>query len=151
MSETGDARSTGFEGEASKERELPRQRQEPSDIEAQKEAVVEAVLNTPRKNQLEVAAEVMDLLSPVDREKLRLRFLPSASIQDADRATSMWIWKVTVFVFVLILLISVLTLSVATLWFPHAARQIILTVVTTAAGILAGFITGRSSGGSSSS
>jgi hypothetical protein len=59
------------------------------------------------------------------------------------------IWQVIVWTFAIVLVLSVGALIVAAFWGERAGTniQILLTVVTTVAGILAGFVSGRASSG----
>ena len=90
-----------------------------------------------RKPFLESAART---LPAEDQKELSASLAPTQPVTD-------WIWRVIISVFALVFVLSVLTLCVAILWQPGGDVQTLLTVITTVAGILAGFISGRASTG----
>lgn len=95
----------------------------------------------PPEAKKDVAAQAIRTLSFEDREDLAERVLPTQGI--ADR-----IWQIIVWAFALVFVLSALALFAAAFWNPDQI-QILLTVVTTVAGVLAGFISGRASSGGS--
>jgi hypothetical protein len=81
----------------------------------------------------------LQLLSEEDRKAIANSLMPTQPVTD-------WIWKVTVGVFASVFVLATLALCAGALWFEGDV-QTLLTVVTTVAGILAGFISGRASTG----
>lgn len=118
-----------------------------SNIEARKTAVAQAVNSARSENKKEIAGEAVEQLSSKQQREIAHRFLPSS--EAADR---IWVMIVKTFAIVLIVgmiaLCGVVTLAV----FREVDKdlvQIMLTVFSTVAGILAGFITGQAVGSSS--
>jgi hypothetical protein len=85
----------------------------------------------------------LQLLPAEDRRAIASSLMPTQPVTD-------WIWKVTVGVFASVFVLATLALCAGALWFKGDV-QTLLTVVTTVAGILAGFISGRASAGGSTS
>jgi hypothetical protein len=81
----------------------------------------------------------LQLLPAEDRRAIANSLMPTQPVTD-------WIWKVTVGVFASVFVLATLALCAGALWFKGDV-QTLLTVVTTVAGILAGFISGRASTG----
>jgi len=118
-----------------------------SDVGARKTAVATAVETASPKNRTEIAAEAVEQLPARAQAQIASRFLPSEKA--ADR---IWLMIVKTFAFILVLgmlgLVSVVALAI----FREVDKdlvQIMLTVFSTIAGILAGFITGQAVGTSS--
>ena len=108
--------------------------------EARKDAAAEAMIALSPEARKDAAAEAMNTLSSKDQEDLARRMLPSPGV--ADR-----IWQIIVWAFAVVFVLSAIAFFVAALWRAENI-ELLLTVVTTIAGILAGFISGRSSTGS---
>jgi hypothetical protein len=94
-----------------------------------------------KRHFLESAAST---LPAKDQRELSASLAPTQPVTD-------WIWKAIVGSFALAFLFAVLTLCVAVLLRLDGDIQSLLTVVTTVAGILAGFISGRASAGGTAS
>ncbi len=109
--------------------------------ETKKEVTAEAVLGLSPEAKKDVTAQAISTLSSEDREDLAQRMQPSQFV--ADR-----LWLIIVWAFSGVFVLSTLAFFLAALWRPDNI-ELLLTVVTTIAGILAGFISGRSSAGSS--
>src|SRR5215204_5955448 len=90
------------------------------------------------ETQREVVSQ-LQLLPAEDRRTIANSLMPTQPVTD-------WIWKVTVGVFASVFVLATLALCAGALWFEGDV-QTLLTVVTTVAGILAGFISGRASTG----
>jgi hypothetical protein len=88
--------------------------------------------------QREVVGQ-LQLLPEEARKAIANSLMPTQPVTD-------WIWKATVGVFASVFVLATLALCAGTLWFEGDV-QTLLTVVTTVAGILAGFISGRASTG----
>lgn len=110
-------------------------------LETKKEVTAEAVLGLSPEAKKDVTAQAISTLSSEDREDLAQRIRPSQIVADQ-------IWKIIVWAFAVVFVLSTLAFFLAALWLPGNI-ELLLTVVTTIAGILAGFISGRSSTGSS--
>jgi hypothetical protein len=83
----------------------------------------------------------LQALSPEQRKEIAGLLLP-------EQQTTNWIWLIIVSSFALVLILSVAALCYGVLWNVAGEIQILLTIVTTVAGILAGFVSGRASTGS---
>ena len=94
-----------------------------------------------RRLFLEAAART---LPAEDRKDLSSILAPSQPVTD-------WVWRVIVLAFAIVLVLAVATICAAVLLRPGSDVQTLLTVVTTVAGILAGFISGRASTGGTAS
>jgi type IV secretory pathway VirB2 component (pilin) len=127
--------------------------------EAKLDATVEAIKTLSAQGLADLIKQLEDL--PPEQRKLFLeaaaRTLPAedqkelgASLAPTQPVTD-WIWKVIVGVFAFAFASTVLALCGAVLWQPGGDIQSLLTVVTTVAGILAGFISGRASTGGTAS
>jgi hypothetical protein len=104
-----------------------------------------AWLQAIRPEDLKDVAETAASLLPTQEQKeLGARLIP-------DKPVINWIWRVIIGAFALAFVLAVLTLCVAVLWQPGGDIQSLLTVVTTVAGILSGFISGRASAGATAS
>ena len=110
-------------------------------LETKKEVAAEAVINLSPEAKKDVTAQAISTLSSEDQEDLAQRIKPSQIV--ADR-----IWQIIVWAFAGVFVLSTLAFFLAALWRPDNI-ELLLTVVTTIAGILAGFISGRSSSGGS--
>jgi len=102
---------------------------------------LEGLPSEQRRLFLEAAART---LPAEDRKDLSSILAPSQPVTD-------WIWRVIVLAFAFVLVLAVATLCAAILWQPGSDVQTLLTVITTVAGILAGFISGRASVGGTAS
>lgn len=118
-----------------------------SDSEARKSAVAAAVETADRDKRVEIAAEAVEHLPARAQAQIASRFLPSEKAAD-----KIWLKIVNTFSTILVLgmlgLVAVVGLAV----FREVDKdlvQIMLTVFSTIAGILAGFITGQAFGTSS--
>lgn len=118
-----------------------------SNIEARKTAVAQAVNSALSENKKEIAGEAVEQLSAREQREIAHRFLPSPETSD-----EIWVMIVKTFAIVLVIgmaaLVGVVTLAI----FREVDKdlvQIMLTVFSTVAGILAGFITGQAVGSSS--
>jgi hypothetical protein len=116
-------------------------------LEAKKGAAAQAVNSASPENKVKVAGEAVEQLPSKEQKEIAHRFLPSPTA--ADR---IWVMIVRTFAIVLVLgmisLVGVVGLAV----FREVDKdlvQIMLTVFSTIAGILAGFITGQAVGSSS--
>jgi hypothetical protein len=105
------------------------------------------VVDLSNEEKIALATASLESLPQEQKQNVatNLGVLPD-QLPNPNDATVNWIWRLTIGVFVFVLVASVLTLCAATLWYPNADTQIILTVVTTVVGTLAGFISGRASG-----
>jgi hypothetical protein len=90
---------------------------------------------------LEAAART---LPAEDQKALSASLAPTQPVTD-------FVWRVIVLAFAFVLVLAVIFLCIATLWRPGSDVQTLLTVVTTVAGILSGFISGRASAGGTAS
>ena len=118
-----------------------------SNIEARKAAVVQAVNSASPENKKEVAGEAVEQLSYKEQQEIAHRFLPSSQVTDQ-------IWVMIVRTFAIVLVVGMVSLVgvVALAVFREVDKdlvQMMLTVFSTVAGILAGFITGQAVGSSS--
>lgn len=116
--------------------------------DAKKDVVAAAVQDASGAAKREVADAAVRTLSPEDREALAERFLPDQPVTNA-------IWLLIVKTFAIVLIGSSLALAAAVIVsmfrrVDAAMVQVLLTVITTVAGILAGFISGRQSTGAGS-
>jgi hypothetical protein len=87
-----------------------------------------------------VALEVGRSLTSQDQRDVASSLLPSQGVINR-------IWLIIVGTFAVVFVVSAFTLCGAVLWGVSTNIQTLLTVVTTIAGILAGFISGRASTG----
>ncbi len=138
------------------EREVITEAVKRTTLDARKAAVAEAVNSAADRNKKDVAAEaVQDLpnnakkamlteaaqsLDRKDREEV-VECLGSPDQQATNR-----IWQMIVAAFAVVFVGSSIALIVAVFFGPKDI-QLLLTVVTTVAGILAGFVSGRASSG----
>jgi hypothetical protein len=115
-------------------------RKEQTDLMTQLEAL--------RPEQRKVVTEAAARTLPAEYQKeLSFSLAPTQPVTD-------WIWRVIVGAFAIVFVLAVLSLCVAVVlpaFLPNPSGaselQTLLTVVTTVAGILAGFISGRASTG----
>jgi hypothetical protein len=110
--------------------------------EAKREIALAALSHMDARTQREVVGQ-LQLLPEQDRKAIAISLMPTQPVTD-------WIWKVTVGVFASVFVIATLALCASALW-SQGDVQTLLTVVTTVAGILAGFISGRASTGGTAS
>jgi hypothetical protein len=110
-------------------------------LETRREVANETIAALSPEAKKDVTAQAISTLSSEDREDLAQRIRPSQFV--ANR-----IWLIIVWAFSSVFVMSTLAFFLAALWRPDNI-ELLLTVVTTIAGILAGFISGRSSAGSS--
>src|ERR687894_471712 len=111
--------------------------------EAKQSVATETIQALPPETKKTVATEMARALSPEDQADLVGR------LQGPTQQITNRIWQVIVWTFAIVLVLSVGALIVAAFWTKRAGTniQILLTVVTTVAGILAGFVSGRASSG----
>jgi hypothetical protein len=107
-------------------------------VEAKREIAIEVLRSLDSHTQKDVVRE-LQLLPAEQRRAIANSLMPTQPVTD-------WIWKVTVGVFASVFVLATLALCAGALWFKGDV-QTLLTVVTTVAGILAGFISGRASTG----
>ena len=109
---------------------------------AKREIALSALRTMDSETQRNVVSQ-LQLLPEEDRKAIAISLMPTQPVTD-------WIWKVTVGVFASVFVIATLALCAGALW-SQGDVQTLLTVVTTVAGILAGFISGRASTGGTAS
>jgi hypothetical protein len=114
--------------------------------EARKQVIAEAGRILTPEDKKDHLAEVAQSLSRKDRKELR-RSLSSLPLPSGDVADQ--IWLIIVGAFAIVFVLSALALVAAAIFGVAEKIELLLTVVTTVAGILAGFISGRSSSVSS--
>src|ERR687893_186733 len=109
--------------------------------EAKQSVATETIQALPPEEKENVAAEMARALSPEDQADLVGR------LQGPTQQITNQICQIIVRTFAIVLVLSVGALIVAAFWTERAGTniQILLTVVTTVAGILAGFVSGRAS------
>ena len=118
-----------------------------SDSEARKSAVAAAVETADRVNLAEIASEAVEQLPARAQAQVASRFLPSERAAD-----KIWLKMVDTFSAILVLGMLGLVAVVGMALFREVDKdlvQIMLTVFSTIAGILAGLITGQAFGTSS--
>ena len=106
--------------------------------EAKREIAKQVLRSLDSQTQKDVVRE-LQLLPAEQRRAIANSLMPTQPVTD-------WIWKVTVGVFACVFVLATIALCVGALW-SRGDVQTLLTVVTTVAGILAGFISGRASTG----
>ena len=111
--------------------------------EAKQDVAAEAVRSLPPEAKKEAAITAAQTLSPEDKEDIIGR-LQGPTQRTADR-----IWQLIVGTFALVFVLGSVALFVA-VFLNLTQVQMLLTVFTTVAGILTGFISGRASSGRSS-
>ena len=126
---------------------------------AQKEAVAEAVRALPPEDRKDAAADAVQALSPEAKKDVTAQTISTLSFEDRKDLGQLFqpsqdvanrIWLIIVVAFALVFVGSATAFFVAALSLGRAQNiELLLTVVTTIAGILAGFISGRSSTGGS--
>lgn len=126
---------------------------------AQKEAVAEAVRALPPEDRKDAAADAVQALSPEAKKDVAAQAISTLSSEDRKDLGQLFqpsqdvanrIWLIIVVAFALVFVGSTIAFFVAALSLERAGNiELLLTVVTTIAGILAGFISGRSSTGGS--
>jgi hypothetical protein len=107
--------------------------------EAKTQLASETAERLPREAQDELIRG-LQALSPKERKEIVGLLLPEQRITN-------WIWLIIVGSFALVMVLSVGALCAGVLWHASGEIQTLLTVVTTVAGILAGFVSGRASTG----
>lgn len=118
-----------------------------STLAARKTAVATAVNSALSTNKKEIAGEAVEQLSAREQREIAHRFLPSPAASD-----EIWVMIVKTFATVLVIGMAALVGVVILAIFREVDKdlvQIMLTVFSTVAGILAGFITGQAVGSSS--
>jgi type IV secretory pathway VirB2 component (pilin) len=105
--------------------------------EAKREIAKQVLRSLDSQTQKDVVRE-LQLLPAEQRRAIANSLMPTQPVT--------WIWKVTVGVFACVFVLATISLCVGALW-SRGDVQTLLTVVTTVAGILAGFISGRASTG----
>jgi hypothetical protein len=108
--------------------------------EAKQDVAAEAVRSLPPEAKKEAAVTAAQTLSPEDKEDIIGR-LQGPTQRTADR-----IWQLIVGTFALVFVLGSVALFVA-VFLNLTQVQMLLTVFTTVAGILTGFISGRASSG----
>ena len=119
--------------------------------EDKKAVVTAAIESVPEEVKQDVALQAIRSLSPDTQEEVlaRLQRLPRedreqiAGLLVPDQPVTNRIWTIIVGAFALVFVLSAVALFVVAL--QTGEIQTLLTVVTTVAGILAGFISGRAS------
>jgi hypothetical protein len=111
---------------------------ESADEKGRREIAKQVLRSLDSQTQKDVVRE-LQLLPAEQRRAIANSLMPTQPVTD-------WIWKVTVGVFACVFVLATLALCAGALWFKGDV-QTLLTVVTTVAGILAGFISGRASTG----
>jgi hypothetical protein len=106
--------------------------------------LVKTLLDMDPDTRKSVALEVGRSLTSEDQREVASSLLPTQGVAN-------WIWLITVSTFAFVFAAAALTLCGAVLWGVSTNLQTLLTVVTTIAGILAGFIHGRASTGATPS
>ena len=86
-----------------------------------------------REDRKALALAAVSTLSAEDQREVSNYLRPSQRVTD-------WIWQVIVGVFALAFILAVLTLCATVLWQTGGEIQTLLTVITTVAGLVAGFI-----------
>jgi CHASE3 domain sensor protein len=138
------------------ERELITEAVKRTTLDARKAAAAEAVNSAADRNKKDVAAEAVQAL-PEDAKKAMLtKAAQSLGRKDQeevaeclgspDQKATNRIWQMIVAAFAVVFVGSSIALIVAVFFGPEDI-QLLLTVVTTVAGILAGFVSGRASSG----
>jgi type IV secretory pathway VirB2 component (pilin) len=102
--------------------------------------LVKSLLDMDPDTRKSVALEVGRSLASEDQRDVASSLLPSQGVMNR-------IWLIIVGTFAVVFLVTAFTLCGAVLWGVSTDTQTLLTVVTTIAGILAGFISGRASTG----
>jgi hypothetical protein len=102
--------------------------------------LVKTLLDMDPDTRKSVALEVGRSLTSQDQRDVASSLLPTQGVMNR-------IWLIIVGTFAVVFLVSAFTLCGAVLWGVSTNIQTLLTVVTTIAGILAGFISGRASTG----
>jgi type IV secretory pathway VirB2 component (pilin) len=106
--------------------------------------LVKTLLDMDPDTRKSVALEVGRSLTSQDQREVASSLLPTQGVTN-------WIWLITVGTFAFVFAAAALTLCGAVLWGVSTNLQTLLTVVTTIAGLLAGFIHGRASTGATPS
>jgi hypothetical protein len=106
--------------------------------------LVKTLLDMDPDTRKSVALEVGRSLTSEDQRDVASSLLPTQGVTN-------WIWLITVGTFAFVFAAAALTLCGAVLWGVSTNLQTLLTVVTTIAGLLAGFIHGRASTGATPS
>src|SRR3712207_3481654 len=102
--------------------------------------LVKTLLDMDPDTRKSVALEVGRSLTSEDQREVASSLLPTQGVINR-------IWLIIVGTFAVVFVVSAFTLCGAVLWGVSTNIQTLLTVVTTIAGILAGFISGRASTG----
>jgi hypothetical protein len=114
---------------------------------AKKAAAAQAVASAESENKVSVAQEAVEQLTSQQQQEVASRFLPSR-----EAADKIWVMIVRTFAIVPVVGIVSLVGIVGLAVFRDVDKdlvQIMLTVFSTVAGILAGFITGQAVGSNS--
>jgi hypothetical protein len=106
--------------------------------------LVKTLLDMDPDTRKAVALEVGRSLTSDDQREVASSLLPTQGVTN-------WIWLITVGTFAFVFAAAALTLCGAVLWGVSTNLQTLLTVVTTIAGLLAGFVYGRASTGATPS
>lgn len=103
--------------------------------ENKKDVAADAAGDLGVEGRKDVAVRLADDMSRKDRAELIQRMLPTQTVAD-------FVWRVVIVSFAVVFVGSAGALVAAALWNP-AEIQTLLTVVTTVAGFLAGFLSGK--------
>jgi hypothetical protein len=136
------------------EREFITEAVKRTNLDARKAAAAEAVNSAADRNKKDVAAEAVQAL-PTEAKKAMLteaaqsldrkdREEVAECLGSPDQQATNRIWQMIVAAFAIVFVGSSIALIVAVFFGPKDI-QLLLTVVTTVAGILAGFVSGRAS------
>jgi len=147
-SSLAEARAAFGQLDAGQKGELATEAVKSSPDAAKKEVAVAAVHSASEESKADIADAAVKTLAPEEQEELAGRLLP-------DRGVTNRIWLIIVRTFASILIAATVALvgAIFVSMFRRvdtALVQILLTVFTTVAGILAGFISGRASTGRTS-
>jgi hypothetical protein len=125
-------------------KEDPRRRNHMVEVEAQKQAVTDQLLSLPIQARKEVTTTAARSLSDKDQAEV------ARQLQGPTQQVTNRIWQVIVWAFAIVFVAGTGAL-IAGVFINPQQLQILVTVFTTVAGILAGFISGRASSSESPS
>ncbi len=138
------------------EREVITEAVKRTTLDARKAAVAEAVNSAADRNKKDVAIEAVQALPDAARKAIATEAAQSLGrkaqeevaecLGSPDQKVTNRIWQMIIAAFAVVFVGSSIALVVAVFFGPEDI-QLLLTVVTTVAGILAGFVSGRASSG----